>query len=61
MLVGPGTAHTYWNTGPGPVWYLPVMASNIYRLIQEIHAMPERTPALLHAVFAKHDSERLDR
>jgi mannose-6-phosphate isomerase-like protein (cupin superfamily) len=60
VFVPRGTAHTYWNPGPGPVRYLLVMTSNIYRLIQEIHAMPERTPALLRAVFAKHDSELLD-
>jgi hypothetical protein len=36
------------------------MTSNLYRLIQEIHAMPERSPALLRAVFAKHDAELLD-
>ena len=60
VFVPRGTAHTYWNPGPGPVRYLLVMTSNIYRLIQEIHAMSERTPALLHAVFARHDSELLD-
>jgi hypothetical protein len=36
------------------------MTASIYRLIQEIHAMPERTPAALRAMFAKHDSELLD-
>jgi hypothetical protein len=43
--------------GPGLVRYLPVMTSNIYALIQDIHAMRERTPAKLAAVFEKHDSE----
>jgi mannose-6-phosphate isomerase-like protein (cupin superfamily) len=60
VLVPKGTPHTYWNPGPGPVRYLLLMTSNIYRLIQEIHAMPERTPPLLRAVFEKHDSELLD-
>jgi hypothetical protein len=36
------------------------MTANIYRLIQEIHAMQERTPSALSTVFAKHDSELLD-
>jgi hypothetical protein len=36
------------------------MTSNIYRLIQEIHAMAERSPAALRAVFNKYDSELLD-
>jgi len=55
-----GTPHTYWNPGPSPARYLLVMTSNIYRLIQEIHGMKERTPAALRAVFAKYDSELLD-
>ena len=40
--------------------YLLVMTSNIYSLIQDIHAMTDRSPAALSAVFEKHDSERLD-
>jgi len=57
VLVPRGTPHTYWNPGPGPVRYLLIMTANIYRLIQEIHAMPERTPAALGAMFRKYDSE----
>jgi mannose-6-phosphate isomerase-like protein (cupin superfamily) len=60
VFVPRGTSHTYWNPGPGPLRYLLVMSSNIFRLIQEIHAMPERTPSTLRAVFAKYDSELLD-
>ena len=57
VLVPRGTPHTYWNPGPGPTRYLLVMTANIYQLIQDIHAMKERTPAALEAVFEKHDSE----
>jgi mannose-6-phosphate isomerase-like protein (cupin superfamily) len=60
VFVPRGTAHTYWNPGPGLVRYLLVMTANIYSLIQEIHAMKDRSPAALKAVFEKHDSERLD-
>ncbi len=60
VFVPRGTAHAYWNPGPGPARYLLVMTANIYRLIQEIHGMKERTPAALRAVFARHDSELLD-
>ena len=60
VFVARGTPHTYWNPGPAPVRYLLVMTANIYRLIQEIHGMKERTPAALRAVFAKYDSELLD-
>ena len=40
--------------------YLLFMTANIYRLIQEIHAMPDRSPAPLRAMFKKYDSELLD-
>ncbi len=60
VLVPRGTAHTYWNPGPGPTRYLLVMTSNIYSLIKAIHAMPERTPAALRAVFGKYDSELIE-
>jgi hypothetical protein len=36
------------------------MTSNIYRLIQEIHTMPDRSAPLLRAVFEKFDSELLE-
>jgi len=57
VFVPRGTAHTYWNPGPGLVRYLLVMTANIYSLIQDIHAMTDRSPAALRAVFEKHDSE----
>lgn len=51
-----GTPHTYWNPNPEPTRYLLVMTANIYRLIQEIHTMTERTPATMKAVFQKYNS-----
>jgi len=60
VFVPRGTPHTYWNPGPEPVRYLLVMTANIYRLIQEIHTMQERSPTALRAVFAKYHSELLD-
>jgi mannose-6-phosphate isomerase-like protein (cupin superfamily) len=59
VFVPRGTPHTYWNPGPGPVRYLLIMTSKIYRLIQEIHTMQERTRAALEEVFRKYDSEYL--
>jgi len=59
VFVPRGTAHTYWNPGPGPVRYLLIMTSNILRLIQEIHATQDRTPAALGAVFEKYNSSLL--
>ena len=60
VFVPRGTVHTYWNPGPGLVRYLLVMTANIYSLIQDIHAMTDRSPAALRAVFEKHDSELVD-
>lgn len=57
VFVPRGTVHTYWNPGPGLARYLIVMTSNVYALIQDIHAMKERSPAALAAVFERHDSE----
>lgn len=57
VFVPRGTQHTYWNPGTGLTRYLMVMTSNIYSLIQDIHAMTERSPGALSAVFEKHDSE----
>jgi mannose-6-phosphate isomerase-like protein (cupin superfamily) len=59
VFVPHGTPHTYWNSGPGLVRYLLVMTSNTYSLIKDIHAMADRSPAALAAVFQKHDSEFL--
>jgi len=59
VFVPRGTPHTYWNPGPGLVRYLLIMTANIYSLIQDIHAMTDRSPAAMSAVFHKHDSELL--
>jgi len=59
VMVPRGTPHTYWNAGPGRLRYLLVMTANIHQLIQDIHALKEKTPAALKEVFQKHDSELL--
>jgi mannose-6-phosphate isomerase-like protein (cupin superfamily) len=59
VMVPRGTPHTHWNPGPDPVRYLLVMTPNIFHLIQRIHAMSERTPAAMRALFNQHDSEFL--
>ena len=59
VLVPRGTPHTYWNPSARPTRYLLIMTGNIYQLIQEIHALKERTPATLRGIFHKHDSELL--
>ena len=60
VFVPRGTPHTYWNPGPAPVRYLLIMTEKIFRLISEIHTMPDRTPSALRAMFKKYGSEILD-
>jgi mannose-6-phosphate isomerase-like protein (cupin superfamily) len=60
VFVPRNTPHTYWNPGPEPARYLLVMTSNIFRLIQEIHAMPDRSKPALQMIFRKFNSELLD-
>jgi mannose-6-phosphate isomerase-like protein (cupin superfamily) len=59
VFVPRGTPHTYWNPSLKPARYLLIMTPNIYRLIQEIHATPDRNPSTLRNLFTKHDSELL--
>src|SRR5215467_6972067 len=59
VLVPRGTPHTYWNPGPAPLRYLLVMTPNIYRMIQEIHSLKERSSAILKALFNRYESELL--
>ena len=55
-----GMAHTYWNPTAEPARYLLIMSPNIYGLIQELHAMKERSRPLLEEVFRRHDSELVE-
>jgi mannose-6-phosphate isomerase-like protein (cupin superfamily) len=57
VLVPKGTVHTFWNPGSDPARYLLIMTPNIYSLIQEIHALEDRSWPALQALFAKHNSE----
>ncbi len=61
VLVPRGTPHTYWNPGPGALRYLLIMTPNIHQLIEDIHALAERTPEIVQAVFQRHDSEVIQR
>lgn len=60
VIVPRGTPHTYWNPGSSPARYLLIMTANIYALIEAIHAMKERTPQSMKAIFQKHDSELVE-
>jgi mannose-6-phosphate isomerase-like protein (cupin superfamily) len=60
VLVPRGTPHTYWNPAPQRARYLLVMTANIYRLIQDLHAMSDRSPARLRQVFERHESSLVE-
>ncbi|MBC8107198.1 MAG: cupin domain-containing protein [Anaerolineae bacterium] len=59
VFVPRGTPHTYRNPNPTLVRYLLVMTPKIHRLIEAIHAMPDRNPSALQMLFAGYDSELL--
>ena len=59
VIVPRGTPHTYWNPGADPTRYLLVMTPRIRSLIDALHALEERTPDAVSAVFAAHQSEYL--
>ena len=52
VLARRGTAHTFWNAGPGEARYLLVMTPRIAGLVEEIH----RPGADVAAIFAAHKS-----
>src|SRR5580704_7680454 len=54
VFVPRGTPHTYWNPGEGLTRYLLVMTSNIFRLIQAIHATSDRSRGSLVELFRKY-------
>ncbi|MGH3034751.1 MAG: cupin domain-containing protein [Gaiellaceae bacterium] len=52
-----GVPHAFWNPNAEPARYLLIMTPNTFRLIEEIHALPDRDPATLRALFQKYDCE----
>jgi mannose-6-phosphate isomerase-like protein (cupin superfamily) len=60
VLVPSRTPHTFWNSRFEPARYLLVMTPNISRLIEGIHALKDRSPSTLRALFDRHDSELLE-
>ena len=56
IVVRRGTAHSYWNPGPGPARYLLVMTPRIHALIEALHSGERSDWA---QIFAEHDSELL--
>src|SRR5579863_2843350 len=59
VFVPSGTPHTFWNPGPDPVRYLLFMTSRTLRMIQELHAMEDRNPSSVAALFERYDSSLL--
>jgi mannose-6-phosphate isomerase-like protein (cupin superfamily) len=54
ILVGRGTAHTWWNAHAAPTHYLLVTTPRIHHLIEALHASD---PAEHPRIFAEHASE----
>jgi mannose-6-phosphate isomerase-like protein (cupin superfamily) len=59
VLVPRGTPHTYWNPRAEPTRYLLIMTTRIERLIDALHALPDRNPETVEAVFREHHSSYL--
>lgn len=59
VFVPKGTKHTYWNPTQQRTRYLLIMTRRIEQLIKEIHAMTERTPEKMKALFTRFGSELL--
>ncbi|MGV3615075.1 MAG: cupin domain-containing protein [Fimbriimonas sp.] len=59
-FVPKGTPHTYWNPDPAPARYLLIMTAQTHRLIEAIHAAPDRSPEAMRALFLRHDAELRD-
>jgi mannose-6-phosphate isomerase-like protein (cupin superfamily) len=59
VFVPKGAKHTYWNPSTQRARYLLIMTPRIDQLIKAIHAMTERTPEKMKALFANYHSELL--
>jgi mannose-6-phosphate isomerase-like protein (cupin superfamily) len=57
VLVPRGTAHTFWNAGPGEARYVVVMTPRIAALIEALHDPASRED--LPALFERHASQLL--
>lgn len=54
-----GVAHTFWNPGLQPARYLIVTTANTQRLIDELHALTDRSRESVRALFERYDVELL--
>ena len=58
VVFGPrGVAHTYWNASDKPARYLIIMTSDTAAMIEELHAMEERSPETVRALFQRHQAD----
>ncbi|SDY00458.1 cupin domain-containing protein [Paenibacillus sp. CF384] len=55
-----GVKHTFWNPAPEPARYLLIMNKRIQSLIDAIHAMEQRDPEAMKALFAQYQAELLE-
>ena len=60
VLVPHGTPHTFWNATAGPCRYVIAMTREIKAIIDDVHALEDRSRAAIRDVFRRHDSDLVD-
>ena len=60
VIVPRGVAHTFWNATAGPCRYLIAMTREIKAIIDEAHALEDRSREALREVFRRHASDLVD-
>jgi mannose-6-phosphate isomerase-like protein (cupin superfamily) len=60
VLLPRGTAHTFWNPGPGPVRYLMIVGPKTEGLLEVLHRPERMSPTRLKEVYDSFDVELLE-
>jgi uncharacterized cupin superfamily protein len=60
VVVPHGAPHTFWNATAGQCRYLIAMTREIKAIIDEVHALEERSRERVREVFLRHDSDLVD-
>lgn len=60
VLLPHGTAHTFWNPGPGPARYLLIVGPKTEGLLEYLHATRIAGPSELKELYASFDVELLE-
>jgi mannose-6-phosphate isomerase-like protein (cupin superfamily) len=60
VIVPHGVAHTFWNATADPCRYLIAMTREIKAIIDEVHALADRSHDAVREVFRRHASDLVD-